>query len=144
MPKNSKWARPKGQVLFKCLCSGLNSWPPKDIFVVVVQWPRRVWLFVTPWTAALQACLSLTISQTLNSCPLNQWCHPTISSSVALFSFCLQSFPASGCFPVICKGYVRVLTTRTCEHNLIWKRTLADFIQLMSQIEIVLDYPSGP
>ena len=32
--------------------------------------------------------------------PLNQWCHPTISSSVTLFSFCLQSFPASESFPV--------------------------------------------
>ena len=34
-----------------------------------------------------------------NSCPLSQWCHPTISSSVVPFS-CLQSFPASGSFPV--------------------------------------------
>ena len=34
-----------------------------------------------------------------SSCPLNRWCHPTISSSVVLFSFCLQSFPASGSFP---------------------------------------------
>ena len=33
-----------------------------------------------------------------NSCPLNQWCHPTISSSIALFSFCLHYFPASGFF----------------------------------------------
>ena len=33
------------------------------------------------------------------SCPLNRWCHPTNSSSVILFSFCLQSFPASGSFP---------------------------------------------
>ena len=33
-----------------------------------------------------------------SSCTLNQWCHPTISSSVTLFSFCLQSFPASGSF----------------------------------------------
>ena len=32
-------------------------------------------------------------------CPLSQWCHPTISSSVIPFS-CLQSFPASGSFPV--------------------------------------------
>ena len=31
-----------------------------------------------------------------NSCPLSQWCHPTISSSVVPFSPCLQSFPASG------------------------------------------------
>ena len=34
-----------------------------------------------------------------NSCPLGWWCHPTISSSVVPFS-CLQSFPASGAFPV--------------------------------------------
>ena len=34
-----------------------------------------------------------------NSCPLSQWCHPTISSSVIHFS-CLQSFPASGSFPM--------------------------------------------
>ena len=33
-----------------------------------------------------------------NSCPLSQWCHPTISSSVLPFSFCLQSFPVSGSF----------------------------------------------
>ena len=33
-----------------------------------------------------------------NSCPLSQWCHPTISSSVVLFSSCLQSFLASGSF----------------------------------------------
>ena len=34
-----------------------------------------------------------------NSCPSSRWCHPTISSSVVPFSFCLQSFPASGSFP---------------------------------------------
>ena len=33
-----------------------------------------------------------------NSCPLSQWCHPALSSSVALFSFCLQSSPATGSF----------------------------------------------
>ena len=33
-----------------------------------------------------------------NSCPLSQWCHPTISFSVVPFSSCLQSFPASGSF----------------------------------------------
>ena len=35
-----------------------------------------------------------------NSCPLSQWCHPTMSSSVILFSSCLESFPASGSFPM--------------------------------------------
>ena len=33
-----------------------------------------------------------------NSCPLSQWCHPTISSSVVPFSSCLRSSPASGSF----------------------------------------------
>ena len=33
-----------------------------------------------------------------NSCPLSQWCHSTISSSVVPFSSCLQSFPASESF----------------------------------------------
>ena len=35
-----------------------------------------------------------------NSCPLSWWCHPTISSLVVPFSSCLQSFPASGSFPM--------------------------------------------
>ena len=33
-----------------------------------------------------------------NSCPLSRWCHPTISSSVVVFSSCLKSFPPSGSF----------------------------------------------
>ena len=35
-----------------------------------------------------------------NSCPLSQWCHPTISPSVVPLFSCLQSFPASGSFPM--------------------------------------------
>ena len=35
-----------------------------------------------------------------NSCPLSWWCHPTSSCSVTPFSFCPQSFPASGSFPM--------------------------------------------
>ena len=35
-----------------------------------------------------------------NPCPLSQWCHPTIVSSVIPFSSCPQSFPASGSFPM--------------------------------------------
>ena len=35
-----------------------------------------------------------------NSCPFSWWCHPTISSSIVPFSSRLQSFPASGSFPV--------------------------------------------
>ena len=43
-------------------------------------------------------CLSLTPRACSNSCPLSQWCHPTISSFVIPFSSCLQSFPTSGSF----------------------------------------------
>ena len=35
-----------------------------------------------------------------NLCSLHWWCHSAISSSDSLFSFCLQSFPASGTFPM--------------------------------------------
>ena len=43
-------------------------------------------------------CPSPTPRVYSNSCPLSQWCHPIISSSVIPFSSCLQSFPASGSF----------------------------------------------
>ena len=71
-------------------------------FVLVpVQLPSRVRLFVTPWTAARQASLSSpSPGACSNSCPLSQWCHPAISCSVAPFSSCPQSFPASGSFLV--------------------------------------------
>ena len=56
------------------------------------------------WPRGLQharlPCPSPTPGTCSNSCPLSQWCHPTISSSVSLFSSGLQSFPASGSFPM--------------------------------------------
>ena len=64
----------------------------------LVQLISCVRLFATPETAARQASLSITNSWSL--CLLSQWCHPIISSSVIPFSSCLQSFPASGSFPV--------------------------------------------
>ena len=45
-------------------------------------------------------CPSPTPGVCSNSCPSSQWCHPTISSSVIPFSSYLQSFPASGSFPL--------------------------------------------
>ena len=45
-------------------------------------------------------CPSPTPRACSESCPLSRWCHPTISSSVIPFSSCLQSFPASGSFPM--------------------------------------------
>ena len=56
------------------------------------------------WPHGLQharlPCPSPTPRVYSNSYPLSRWCHPTISSSVVPFSSCLQSFPASGSFPV--------------------------------------------
>ena len=56
------------------------------------------------WPHGLQhtrpPCSSPTPRAYSNTCPLSRWCHPTISSSVVPFSSCLQSFPASGSFPM--------------------------------------------
>ena len=43
-------------------------------------------------------CPSPTPGVHSDSCPLSQWCHPAISSSVIPFSSCLQCFPALGSF----------------------------------------------
>ena len=56
----------------------------------------RVRLFVTPWTAASQSSPSITNSRSL----LKLMSHPTISCSVIPFSACIQSFLASGSFPM--------------------------------------------
>ena len=45
-------------------------------------------------------CPSQTPGFHSNSCPLSQWCHPAISSSVVPFSSCPQSLPASESFPM--------------------------------------------
>ena len=56
------------------------------------------------WPQGLQharlPCPSPTPGAYSNSCPLSQWCHPTISSSVVPFSSHFQSFPSSGSFPM--------------------------------------------
>ena len=66
-------------------------------FQAATQTPSRVWLF---WHCGLHEVhkASLSFSICSNLYPLTQWCHPTISSSVASFSSHPQSFPASGAF----------------------------------------------
>ena len=84
------------------LCSFLILSHTNSAHVIVVQLPSPVWPFANSWAVACQASLSLISSWSLpcpSSCPLNQCCHPTISSSVTLLSFCLQ----------FC-SYVRILT----------------------------------
>ena len=66
-----------------------------------VQSLSHVQLFAIPWTAAHQTFPSLTLpSVCLNSCPLMRGCCSAISFPTAPFSFCLQSFSASGSFPI--------------------------------------------
>ena len=50
------------------------------------------------WSMPDFPCSSSLARACRDLCPLSQWCHPTSSSSVVLFSSCLQSFPASGAF----------------------------------------------
>ena len=67
--------------------------------LVSVQSLSRVWL-LRPHEPqeAMHPCPSPNPGIYPNSCPLSQWCHPTISSSVISFSSCPQSFPASVSF----------------------------------------------
>ena len=68
-----------------------------------VQFSHSV-VFNSLWPHGLQhtrlPCPTPAPGACSNSCPSSQWCHPIISSSVIPFSSCLQSFPASGSFPV--------------------------------------------
>ena len=67
----------------------------------VVQSLSCVQLFVTPWTAACQALYPpLSPRVCSNSCPRSWQCYLAISSCACIFSFCFQSFPASGSFPL--------------------------------------------
>ena len=68
--------------------------------VFVVQSFSHVRLFVAPLTTAWTPCPSPSPGVCSNSCPLSWWCHPTNRSSVGPFSSCLQSFRASGSFPM--------------------------------------------
>ena len=77
---------PRKPVLYNVCCCSLVS---------------CVQFFATPWTATQRPPWpSQSTGACSNSCPLSQRYHPTISSSVVPFLSCLQSFPASGSFPV--------------------------------------------
>ena len=70
-------------------------------FLLICSVAQSCLTLYDPMTTAHQLpCPSPSPWAYSNSCPWSQWCHPTISSSVVPFSSCLQSFPASGSFPV--------------------------------------------
>ena len=83
----------------------------------LVTWQILYWIYRLPWVSSVHSvvsdslpphglqhtrvpCPSATPGDCPNSCPSSWWCHPTISSSVIPLSSCLQSFLASGSFPM--------------------------------------------
>ena len=80
-----------GQILYHLSHEGspINQYSSNSVL-------SHVQFFVTPWLP----CPSPTPRVYSDSCPLSRWCHPTISSSVVPCSSHLQSFSASGSFPM--------------------------------------------
>ena len=89
-------------MLWEC-CTRYASKFGKHSSGQLVQFSSVAQSCLTLWPHGLQhtrfPCPSPIPGACSNSCPLSCWCHPTISSFVIPFSSCLQSFPASGCFP---------------------------------------------
>ena len=88
-----------------------SFWWPLLLFSGLVVsdslWPHRL-------HHARPPCPSPSPKVCPSSCPLHWWCHPAISSSDAIFSFCPQSFPASGTFPMS-------QLMKTCDQNIgVW------------------------
>ena len=94
--------------------SSANTWPSQWIVTVILTFSTEGYPFAqisqisrsvvsdSLWPHESQharvPCPSPFTGACSTSCPLNRWCHPTITSSVIPFSSCLQSFPASGSF----------------------------------------------
>ena len=94
----SSFAWKSGKALLFCCCSS------------VLQSLSHAQLFTIPCTCnstqqASVFCPPPSPGVCSNSCSLSQWCCITFSSSAALFSFCLQSFPATGSFPMNCSSH---------------------------------------
>ena len=75
------------------------------VFFIILLWlfshsvvSNSLWLHGLQHTRLPRPSLSPGVYS--SSCPLSWWCHPTISSSVILFSSCPQSLLASGSFPM--------------------------------------------
>ena len=76
--------------------------PLRGVSVFVVLLLSHVWQFATPWAAACQAPLSFSVFWSLlKLSPLSQWCHPTISSSIAPTS----SYPIFPSIRVFCSEW---------------------------------------
>ena len=91
----------------------------REAWCAAVHGITKSWIWLSDWTTTVQFSLSVVSDSAThglqqarppcssptpgvypNSCPSNQWCHLTISSSIIPFSSCLQPFPASGSLPL--------------------------------------------
>ena len=95
------------------LLMNIEGWFPLGLIALISSLSKRL-LNSVQFSSVTQSCLTLCDPMDMEharppcpsptpgvyseSCPLSRWCHPAISSSDVLFSFCLQSFPASGSF----------------------------------------------
>ena len=96
-------AQPRNQTqVFALQADSLPS-IPLSVRVSISQFSHSVMSYVLRPHGLQQArlhCPSPTPGAYLNPCPSRWWCHPTISSSFIPWTSCLQSFPASGSFPM--------------------------------------------
>ena len=104
-PFSKGFSQPRDQTQVSCIASeSFTIWETRDApLFTSVQFSRSVVsdsLQPHGLQHARPSCPLPTSRVYSNSCPLSQWCHPTIPSSVIPFSSCLQSFPASGSFPM--------------------------------------------
>ena len=107
-----RWWYNGSRVLENALADGQGFWSSitgrlmprkygRNIWISSVQLLSHVWLFVTSWTTACQASLSITNSRSLlKLMPIESVMPSNLSSSVVPFSSCPQSLPASGSFPM--------------------------------------------
>ena len=106
-----------------------HDWATELNFVGIVWSLIHIWLSATPWTAACWLLRPPPSPRVFsNSCPLSQWCYPTISSSAVSFSFCLPSFPASR--ERSCKLFSVV---KNKEEKKIWRWTINDVTIIISR-----------
>ena len=97
--RRSSWPRNRTRVFY--IAGGFfTSWATRETLPLSISSVAQSCLTLRPHglQQASLPCPSPTPEVCTNSCPLSQWCHPTISSSVIPCSSCLQSFPASGLF----------------------------------------------
>ena len=133
--KRKKQLDKKGRGRGKPRTKQVEKWP----FVLVSSVARSC---PTLWPHGLQhtrlPCLSATPRACSNSCPSRQWCYPTISSSVVPFS-CLQSFPASGSFPMsqvfASGGQISEFRLQHQSFQWIFRANLTSFVSWRKQIK---------